>query len=275
MSIDFPWRQYSNDSILNDYKKLQKKLQDSVVFPVKISHIGYKCTDCFFQKQRLNACTRANVSCIEYWEKQHEKILAYYKSQKVKKDLFGTIVFMKRAPAHFSPYVAGMIYKYFSASSVLDPYAGWGDRCLAAMAMDIEYIGIDSNKGLDTCFANMIRTFPHTSSVVFISGKCEDYIDTIDPNHIDLIFSSPPFWDSTMVEVYPDCETNFHTFMENSLYKIFNKFIHKVPIVLYINEYMYIALSLIYGPSTEILQFGSSTARKKINFIRHSIYCWL
>jgi DNA modification methylase len=182
---------------------------------------------------------------------------------------------MKRAPAHFSPYIAGMIYKYFSASSVLDPYAGWGDRCLAAMALDIEYIGIDSNKNLSNCFAGLINTFPHTSLVKFISGKCEDHINTIDTNQIDLIFSSPPFWDNRMVEMYPDCETDFEVFLNNSLFKLFDRFIHTITIALYINEYMYNVLALKYGSASEILQFGGSNYRKKTDFARHSIYCWL
>ena len=56
---------------------------------------------------------------------------------------------MNHPPAQFPPFLAGQIYKYFDATNILDPYAGWGDRCIAAMALDINYIGIDSNTHLE------------------------------------------------------------------------------------------------------------------------------
>jgi hypothetical protein len=48
-------------------------------------------------------------------------------------------------PFQFPPYVAGMVYRYFNAKNVFDPYTGWGDRCLGEMVLGINYIGCDSN----------------------------------------------------------------------------------------------------------------------------------
>ena len=98
--------------------------------------------------------------------------------QKTKKDLFGTIVFMKRAPSHFSPYAAGIVYKYFNAKKVFDPYAGWGDRCLAAICLDIDYVGVDSNEKLKVPFKKLISKFNHSSNIKFISDKSENVILT-------------------------------------------------------------------------------------------------
>ena len=41
------------------------------------------------------------------------------------------------------------MYKKYDATRVLDFTAGWGARMVAAMALDIDYIGIDSNKSLN------------------------------------------------------------------------------------------------------------------------------
>lgn len=272
----FPWRVYTEDEIVQEFYKLRQKLnKEDITFPIKISYIGYKCTDYFFQIQRLNVESDTNMSCIEYWKKRKDKILDYHKKQKCKKDLFGTIVFMKRAPSHFSPFVAAMIYRYFSATKIVDPYAGWGDRCLAAIALNIDYIGIDSNTQLASSYRRLIDTFPHHSNVEFISDKSENIdLAIYEP---DLIFSSPPFWNNKrMVEKYPHCEIEFQTFFQESLTPLFDTFINKIPIVLYINDYMYQKIKSEFQPASQILQFGSSTVKKdKKEHSKHNIYCWI
>ena len=65
-----------------------------------------------------------------------------------RKDAFGTWVHLARAPSHFPPAVAGRLYRLFGARSVADPFAGWGDRCIAAMALRLRYLGADSNVNL-------------------------------------------------------------------------------------------------------------------------------
>lgn len=290
----FPWRTYSRNSLLISFEKLRKKLNsdelsflkiDSNLIPlIKISRVAYDCTDCFFQYERLSTSSVTNMSCVEYWNKRKEKILDYYNKQSQKKDLFGTIVFMKRAPSHFSPYVAGMVYKYFNASTVLDPFAGWGNRCLAAMALDINYIGVDSNPKIKGCYDQIIKTFQHSKKIKFISGKYEDteisrkgflkYGNTkLVP---DLIFTSPPFWNTKgrIVEKYTGTDPEWSDFWKNSLSVLFDKYLDKVPIVLYVDSHMYSLISEKVGESKQQLLFGSSTNKKTKNYTHHTLYCW-
>ena len=166
----FPWRKYDQNSLLCSFYKLRQKLKnDNIVFPLKKSHIAYDCSEWAFQYSRLKTKSDTNISCVEYWFNRREKIINYRDKVKNGKDLFGTIVFMKRAPSHFSPYVAGMMYKHFNAKNVLDPFAGWGDRCIAAMALDINYFGIDSNPDIESCYNQIISTYPHTGNVRFVN----------------------------------------------------------------------------------------------------------
>ena len=270
----FPWRIYDQESLNIEYIRLQKKfIKESIKVPLKISRIGYKCTDNFFQKQRLSTISDTNISCLDFWKKSQDKILQYYSNNKYKKDLFGIIVFMKRAPSHFSPYVAGIVYRYFNANTILDPYAGWGDRCLAAMCLNIKYIGIDRNFNLIECYDKLINFFPHTSSVKFICGKSEDIdFHIYNPN---LIFSSPPFWyKGGLLEKYPQCEEDFEVFLSQSLFPLFNKYIGQVTIALYINKFMLDKLIEKYGDPKEVLEFNSSTVLHIANNTVHKIYCW-
>ena len=59
------------------------------------------------------------------------------------------------------------MYKRYDATRVLDFTAGWGARMVAAMALDIDYIGIDSNKSLKPGYEKIIKLLkPYTKSKV-------------------------------------------------------------------------------------------------------------
>ena len=74
-------------------------------------------------------------------------MMEYYDSHPIN-DLFGIIVFLNKAPSQFSIITACWTYKFFNANTVLDPFSGWGDRCIAAMSMNVDYTGCDSNDNL-------------------------------------------------------------------------------------------------------------------------------
>ena len=94
----------------------------------------------------------------------------------------------------FKPYVAKYIYWHFNATHVLDPCAGWGDRCVAAMATGIDYTGVDTNLTLCKPYHKMIGHFQERSkskvNMLFQQSEGVDF-GTIAP--YDLIFTSPPY----------------------------------------------------------------------------------
>ena len=155
MSI-FPWRQLNKAELLYEYNKLRKKVNEPIIFPIPRSIIGYICSNNFFQKERLSTRRSSNckMSAIEYWNTPKGKKATLTNSSKHNRDIFNSLVFLSHAPAQFPIVAAGKLYKYFNANTVFDPYAGWGDRCLAAMATDIDYIGVDSNKNLEKSYKN-------------------------------------------------------------------------------------------------------------------------
>lgn len=270
----FPWREYTTEEIQNDYNRLKKRLRnDNIKFPLIYCRMGLKCTDIFFQQCRLGTPSQSKKSCIAMWEKNTSKILLTHYRRK-KGDLFGTIVFMFHAPAHFPVYVAGMVYKYFNGTKIFDPYAGWGNRCLAAMALDINYVGIDSNPDLVDPYKKLLSEYKYTSDITFISNFSEN-VD-IESMKFDLVFTSPPFWnDKIMLEKYSNSETDYETFLNSSLFPVLEKCFKKgCPVCLYINKKMYKSIEKKYGSYSEILEFKSPTNNKK-NYGRiNTIYCW-
>jgi hypothetical protein len=279
MCDDFPWRNYDNSKLQKEYNNLKKHikkydLNEGEIIPYK--RIGINCCDIFFQYSRLSTISQDRKEpCTKLWISWRNRIIKYHNKRILKKnnDLYGTITFMFHPPSHFSPFISAVLYKYFNAKTVFDPYAGWGNRCLGAMAMNINYIGIDSNPELKLPFKNLLESYKYDSNIIFINDKCEN-IDTVK-YEFDLTFTSPPFWnDKKMLEKYNNCITSYELFLETSLYPIFNICIKKSIVCLYINEKMYNSIKIKFGDCFKIFEFKSPTNNKKNSSKINKIYCW-
>ena len=172
----FPWRN-SSKNLIHEYENLKNRVSKTKTTAyIPYRRIGYSCSNYFFQYSRLSTPSQGKPSCVQNWYKNHDKIMCYHSKRnqyKNKSDLYGTISFMFHAPAQFPPLTACMIYKYFSPTFILDPYAGWGDRCLAAMSMDIDYMGIDSNTELKVHYELMEKMYPHKSQVTLFKTNAK------------------------------------------------------------------------------------------------------
>ena len=150
-----------------------------------------------------------NHSLVDLWKnkKKRTKLLKFAKrlkrqesntsvEQSIKKAIdlqWGTINTMR-------PASAIQMYKKYKATSVLDFTAGWGSRMLAAMALDIDYIGIDSNKSLKPGYEKIINLLkPYTKSNVTMVWKEAQTVDISKLPKYDFVFTSPPY---EYLEVY-------------------------------------------------------------------------
>ena len=92
---------------------------------------------------------------------------------------------------------------------IFDPSSGWGDRLIASMAMETEYLGVDPNLKLVPHYENMISELSSDSSKykIFPIG-IEDFYKNLVlnksgfnyENYFDFAFSSPPFFDYEIYE---------------------------------------------------------------------------
>jgi len=271
----FPWRKYTNTELRDDFENLCKRLTDKPSLTIKRPNVGYKCTNAFFQKERMRVRAQNKPSAIDYWKRNHEYVQNYQSNN----DLFGRVVFLSFAPSEFNAYVAGMIYTYFRKSKphfvVQDFYSGWGNRLLAAMALGIDYIGCDSNTRLEKPYEKLIDFF-NVSSKVQMYFQPSETLTCIPAKGVDLVFTSPPFYNEKLVEEYPGTETDYGTFMRKSLVPIMKKCLDaKVWFCLYIPANMYTDLKTIFGKARK-----KFTIQPKVNNLNGNtsntniIYCW-
>ena len=274
--LSFPFRAYTDKQLHAEYDRLIAYLSKPfTVDPIPYSRIGYPCSNYFFQHARMNMDGRGKRgNAIEFYNKNKKRIDT--QSTKLSRDIFSCINFTNHQPSQFSPMVAGRLYLHFQAGSVLDIYAGWGDRCLAAMALDIDYVGIDSNPELVDAYDKMIDKYPHQGDVRFISGKCEDVdIESLMGSSEYIIFTSPPFFEKVgaktkLVERYPNCETDYKTFMTNSLIPMFERCSGAKVIAIYMSEFMYRDVCGSVGECNDVIVFNNNNGGAKPG----SVYCW-
>lgn len=268
-NTEFPWRQYTKEQLLDEYKRLKRIINKNSSQPYPFSITGYKCSNYFFQYERMkNKGRKGRKSTIEFWNINKDKFIKY--CQENNRELFGELNFNNHAPAQFPPVIAGKVYKYFNAKKVLDPYAGWGDRCIAALAMNIDYTGIDSNINLKSAYDNMISFYPSTSRIDMHYMYSENY--TYDDNY-DLVLSSPPFWeDNRLLEIYPHTKTDYKLFLTESLIPIINRYKKKATVCMYISATMYNDIVEYVGECSDKIIFKTSNCRKGQSY--NTIYYW-
>lgn len=177
----------------------------------KYSRKGLMTLDYFFLKHRIKAKTKRHIS---FYEALKNKDLMSYIDDKISQ-IKGKTPWLLSADEllrqrysvfqlyygtinQFRPSEAKRIYcELAPKTGILDFSAGWGGRCLGAMAYGIPYIGIDANKNLEPSYTNLIKTCDPDAEVQMIFKPSE----TVDFSKFDydLVFTSPPYF---MLEAY-------------------------------------------------------------------------
>ena len=274
-----PFKHYTKKDLLHDFERLHDKLvakEDFQTIHFDRPLTGYAASNAFFQKERLRVRSQGKISAIDYW-KQNQEYIQAYKEKTGKTNDFSILTFLSFTPSQFSPYVAGRVYQHFDATHVFDPYAGWGDRCVAAMALGIDYTGCDTNKRLLPCYDKMITFYrDHSDSRLVIHFQPSESVKI--PKRTDLIFSSPPFYGTTskLVEEYPGTENSYETFMMTSLVPVVRKGLAMgIWVCLYIPENMYKDLRKHVGKARVKLTFD--VKKNNLNAMEaqsNVIYCF-
>ena len=189
--------------------------ETSTKFGVSLN--GNKASNYFFQPYRLRAHHKEKGSYEGYFERHgiervQELALKYSKKEKLddlKPHDYQSVLSLRVASINqFKPRVAACLYDQFKPKCVLDFSAGWGDRCVAAMAKGINYIGIDSNTELERPYNDMIKFFKEyanvSSSVQMHFMPSETFDFSQYDQQYDMMFTSPPYYD---IEIYENMPT--------------------------------------------------------------------
>ena len=195
----YPYRIISDKDAINDFLAL-KRMAKGDINPNSLA--GNKTVDWGTERARRKTKYR-NHSFIEMWNRKDRRKKMMEFARRVKKkdpkrsiegcirsaiDLqWGTVNTMRAA-------AAVQMYKKYKATRVLDFTAGWGARMIAAMALDIDYIGIDTNTDLKPGYAKIIKLLkPYTKSKVKMIWKEAQKVKYSKLGKYDYVFTSPPY----------------------------------------------------------------------------------
>ena len=205
----YPYRNVTKQQAINDFLKLKKLVKGK--FNQK-SLIGNMTVDYGTEKSRRKTKYR-NLSFVDRWKNKtkRKKVIKFAKrlySLHNPRSVFGSIIsainLQWGTVNTMRPAAAAFMYKKEKAKRVLDFTAGWGARMIAAMALDIDYIGIDSNKGLKKGYRKIINLLrPYTKSKVILKFQKAETVDFSKLPKYDFVFTSPPY---EYLEVYENME---------------------------------------------------------------------
>ena len=193
---------------IEDFEKL-KALDCKEI--TNFSRSGLACLDYFFLHHRIKAKTRRHIS---FYNATKDKAIMKYlneKSKKVRSKNFSQLTRKDKLRARYNLFQLyyGSINQFRPAEAkrlycrlepkvgILDFSAGWGGRCLAAIAYGVPYIGIDANTNLKKSYEQMINALDASTKVQLLFQPSE----TVDFSKYkyDLVFTSPPYF---MIEEY-------------------------------------------------------------------------
>ena len=200
----YPFRIISKQTAIDEFLKLRKQ---ALIDINPRSNMGNRTVDWGTEKMRRKTKYR-NHSVFELWKNKKKRVKVLKFAKRICRDYnypveqgirhaielqWGTINTMR-------PSSAIQMYKKYKATTVLDFTAGWGSRMIAAMALDIDYIGIDSNKSLKPGYEKIINLLkPYTKSKVTMVWKEAQTVDISKLPKYDFVFTSPPY---EYLEVY-------------------------------------------------------------------------
>lgn len=163
----------------------------------------------------------------------------------------------------FRPSIAKSLYRECQATRVLDPFAGWGSRLLAAASLNIDYIGIDSNINLKESYQSLISFLMDTGvkSDITMYFKDSSKVNYSSLPSYDMVLTSPPYYrpGKGLVEGYENMPEyiSYNFFIADLIFPVFNQCWKNLKkngwLVINVPEYMYSDLTTILGSATKII----------------------
>lgn len=204
MKRSYPLMKISLKSRDDNFKYLQK-LKFKKGDKIPLAYRGNRASNYYFQKYRIKTIAHGKLSPYEAWNITEQRLKILKGSSKINRNkpqykyasigIRGMIAMRFGSISQFKPSAAVYIYQKFKPKRILDITAGWGDRLVAAMAQNIDYIGIDSNISLKIPYSQMINEYQKKSisNITMIFDKAQNVNYKKLPKY-DLIFTSPPYF---------------------------------------------------------------------------------
>ena len=190
----YPYKNITKKEAIADFIKLKTTTNPRSLNGLEIVNYGT-------EKLRVRTKYRGK-SLIERWkDKKARKTLKKFANRLYKGSYTDDLLHAYRSAIALSwgtlssmrTSAALQMYRKYNAKKVLDFTAGWGSRMTAALAADIDYIGIDTNKSLKKGYNKIIKTVKkHTKSKVKLFFQPAETVDYSKLDY-DFVFTSPPY----------------------------------------------------------------------------------
>jgi len=190
----YPYKNITKKEAIADFIKLKTTTNPRSLNGLEIVNYGT-------EKLRVRTKYRGK-SLIERWkDKKARKTLKKFANRLYKGSYTDSLFHAYRSAIALSwgtlssmrTSAALQMYRKYNAKKVLDFTAGWGSRMTAALAADIDYIGIDTNKSLKKGYNKILKaTKKHTKSKVKLFFQPAETVDYSKLDY-DFVFTSPPY----------------------------------------------------------------------------------
>lgn len=201
--------QHGEKLIEGEFSQHRETPSDQFPRSILISPDAYErvdiITDLFTEEARVRAKVYDSLSPLEYWElkrteieKLAQKDLGKKATEKAKLKYYREYIYKQSKEATgFKASLSKFVYDTFlpgSEGRVLDPFSGWGDRAIGALASSEvkHYSGVDVNENLKPGYSRIQAELDPEKKLSFNFTPFERFESK---EKFDLIFTSPPFFD--------------------------------------------------------------------------------
>jgi DNA modification methylase len=278
-------RTITKESVVKEWLKLKNITLEELDNLNGRSRLGCIIIDYYFFQNRLETIGNKGINFYDFLDK-----IEFYKTKKYIKTLLDFCENNNRYNDSIIKryyYCYGLcfgrinafkitnsmqIYYKYKPKRILDPFCGFGGRLIAAMLLNIDYIGVDINVDLKEGYDKLLNDFKEYSidkyNILFQDANEIDY----SKYKYDMVFTSPPY---DNIEIYKNSEKK--TIMEwdifyNSIFKKLWDNLEKGGIyAININKKIYEkTLVKIFGEAKESILLKKSSKNDYVEYI----YVW-
>lgn len=220
---------YTNDELIEDWKKLQKYINNDFGTAAQ-TRPGMKLCEHFFPNF-FDIKNSKGVGFKDYWTPEKlQKVIKWNRSSHSTpylSEMRRGVIFCNGLTKNtmYRPHLAKMINMYYKSKNTIDPCCGWGGRLLGTVSAGANYTGYEPNS----------ETYQHLLELcdfLNINNKVKLYNIGAEKAELlenyDLSITSPPYYN---LEIYSDestqCENQYNTYDEwkiNWLFPIIDNF---------------------------------------------------
>lgn len=162
-------------------------------------------TNKFSEPARMKARINGNQSPLSYW-KQNYMDYADIPLDKAREMIWANT----KEATLFNCVLSKTVYDLFCGKRVLDPFMGWGDRMIGALASDcVEYYcGYDINAEMKSSYESIVK-FCDKPKVKVDINICDFLEAKLEDSSFDLVFTSPPYFDFEIYGEWDSVDTKY------------------------------------------------------------------